>query len=59
VNGKPERLSAAPAWNSNQRVVVGGAFEVDRIAARISTRRGTDPSQFTSALGFRVATSAP
>jgi formylglycine-generating enzyme required for sulfatase activity len=59
VNGKPENLSVAPAWNPNQRVVVGGAYEVDRIAARIATRRGTDPKQFTSGIGFRVATSAP
>jgi formylglycine-generating enzyme required for sulfatase activity len=59
VNGKPEQLSVAPAWNPQQRVVVGGAYEVDRIAARIATRRGTDPKQFTSGIGFRVATSAP
>jgi RNA polymerase sigma factor (sigma-70 family) len=51
--------SVAPQWNPNHRVVVGGAYEVDRIAARIATRRGTDPAQFTSGMGFRVATSAP
>ena len=58
VVGKTERLSVAPAWDPNQRVVVGGAFEVDKTAARISTRRGAARSQFTAAMGFRVAASS-
>lgn len=58
VLGKPEKLSVAPAWDPNQRVVVGGAYEVDKVAARVSTRRGTARSQFTGAMGFRVAASS-
>jgi len=58
VLGKPERLSVAPSWDPNQRVVVGGAYEVDKVASRVSTRRGTARSQFTSGIGFRVAASS-
>jgi formylglycine-generating enzyme required for sulfatase activity len=58
VLGKPEELSVAPAWDPNQRVVVGGAYEVDKVAARVPTRRGTARSQFTSGIGFRVAASS-
>lgn len=57
VVGKPEKLSVAPSWDANQRVVAGGAYEVDKAAARTSTRRGTARSQFTGAMGFRVAAS--
>lgn len=58
VNGKKEKLKADPNFDPNQRVVVGGAYEVEKLAARVSTRRGTERSQFTGAMGFRTAASS-
>lgn len=57
VKGSREDLTALPLWDPNQRVVVGGSFQEPNLAARINTRRGSDRTQFTNALGFRVAAS--
>jgi formylglycine-generating enzyme required for sulfatase activity len=43
--------------DKNLRVAVGGSFANDRIAARLTTRFGAEPSQATDALGFRCAAS--
>ena len=45
-------------WDANQRVVVGGSFQNATIAARCTTRRATDRTQNTDAVGFRCAASA-
>ncbi|MEZ6017765.1 MAG: SUMF1/EgtB/PvdO family nonheme iron enzyme [Planctomycetota bacterium] len=57
INGKRERKSALPVFDPNQRVAMSGAFENDKLAARIATRRGTERTQFTGGMGFRVAAS--
>lgn len=57
IGGKREELSVLPTFDPNQRVVVGGAFEVDSLAARVPTRRATERTQATGAMGFRVAAS--
>lgn len=52
-----ERLEPQPTWNADWRVAVGGSYQNDRIAARCTTRRGTDRYQRTSGIGFRAAAS--
>jgi formylglycine-generating enzyme required for sulfatase activity len=42
-------------WDANMRVTVGGSFQSPPLAARATTRRQTDRSQRTNALGFRCA----
>lgn len=42
-----------PDW----RVAVGGSFASDEVAARVSTRRGTERFQATDGVGFRCAAS--
>lgn len=42
-------------WDANQRVVVGGAYATSGIAIRCTTRRPTERTQATEALGFRCA----
>ncbi len=45
-------------WNVQQRVMVGGSFANESpSAARITTRRPTDPKQSADAMGFRIAAS--
>jgi len=44
-------------WDANQRVVVGGSFQNGNLAARLTTRRGTDRDEATNSLGFRCAAS--
>ncbi|MDP6369361.1 MAG: formylglycine-generating enzyme family protein [Planctomycetota bacterium] len=59
--GKGSRKTAVegiPTWDSNQRVAVGGSFSNPPTVARITTRRPTDRTQSTEALGFRCAASA-
>ena len=53
-----KKLEGKVAWDENQRIVVGGSFQNDGVAARLTTRRGTDQTQSTDALGMRVAASA-
>jgi len=53
-----KKLEGQVAWNEEQRVVVGGSFQNDGVAARLTTRRGTDRAQSTDSLGLRVAASA-
>jgi len=55
--GRKEKRKAEHQWDANQRVVVGGSFQEPQLGARVATRRGADRSQFTDALGFRVASS--
>tara|TARA_R110002126_G_scaffold211259_2_gene357817 strand:+ start:390 stop:2159 length:1770 start_codon:yes stop_codon:yes gene_type:complete len=53
---KKKKLEAAlPKWNVSQRVGMGGSYLTDRVVARCTTRRGTEQSQITAGLGFRVA----
>ena len=52
-----EVIEALGDFDSNWRVAVGGSFANDEVAARISTRRGTDRFQATEGLGFRCAAS--
>jgi formylglycine-generating enzyme required for sulfatase activity len=52
-----ERVTAAARFDANQRVSVGGSVQNEPLAARVTTRRGTDRNQSTSALSFRCAAS--
>ena len=51
-------LQGAVAWDETARVAVGGSFQNDAIAARLTTRRGTERALATDSLGLRVAASA-
>ena len=44
-------------FDPDQRVAVSGSYQTDKVGVRLSTRRNTDRSQATSALGFRCAAS--
>ncbi|HUR27001.1 MAG TPA: SUMF1/EgtB/PvdO family nonheme iron enzyme [Planctomycetota bacterium] len=44
-------------WNAGRRVVVGGSYVNESSAARIATRRPTEPNQSAEATGFRIAAS--
>ncbi|MDA1265412.1 MAG: SUMF1/EgtB/PvdO family nonheme iron enzyme [Planctomycetota bacterium] len=56
VPGQRQKVSApVHKWDGNQRVVVGGSFQSSKMAARCTVRRGSDQTQMTNALGFRVA----
>ncbi|MEZ6017188.1 MAG: sigma-70 family RNA polymerase sigma factor [Planctomycetota bacterium] len=57
INGALEERSVLPAFDADQRVAMGGAFENDKLAARCATRRGIERTRSASGLGFRVATS--
>ena len=48
--------SLAP-FDPEQRVIVSGSFHTDQIGVRIATRRYSDRTQSTNALGFRCAAS--
>ena len=54
---KVEVIHGTVRWDANQRVVVGGSFQHGELAARLTTRRGTERDQSTEAVGFRVAAS--
>lgn len=57
AGNRKETLEPTPKWDSNQRVVMGGAFQFGLLAARVTTRRATDRTQTTDGLGFRIAAS--
>lgn len=42
-------------FDPNQRVAVGGCFQVPALVSRASVRRATDRTQMTNSLGFRCA----
>ena len=44
-------------WDSNQRVLVGGSFQQDKVGTRIAVRMFAERIQSTDALGFRCAAS--
>src|SRR6185295_9407944 len=44
-------------FDPEQRVIVGGSFQMDQIGVRVSTRMNADRSQSTNAIGFRCAAS--
>jgi hypothetical protein len=44
-------------WRAEQRVVVGGSFENNFVAGRLTARRPADVEQSTGAMGFRCAAS--
>jgi formylglycine-generating enzyme required for sulfatase activity len=52
-----EKLEPTPSWDGNQRVVVGGSYQNNLLAARATTRRPTERIEMTDAMGFRVASS--
>lgn len=52
---KKVRKKAVALFERSQFVVVGGSFANTGVAARLSTRRPTSPSEMFSALGFRCA----
>ncbi|MBK8178309.1 MAG: SUMF1/EgtB/PvdO family nonheme iron enzyme [Planctomycetes bacterium] len=52
-----ETVEALVEWNASRRVVVSGSYATEPSAARLSTRRPTDPSQSAEAMGLRVAAS--
>ncbi len=57
-NGKQERkLDGLTRWDANQRVVVGGCFQLGLVAARLTTRRGLERFESTDSVGFRCASS--
>jgi formylglycine-generating enzyme required for sulfatase activity len=56
--GRNERkINGIVKWDANQRVAVGGSFQNSVLACRTTTRRPTDRTQTTDALGFRCAAS--
>jgi len=56
--GKQKRIiPGIVKWDANQRVMVGGSFQNGVLAARATTRRPTDRTQTTNAVGFRCAAS--
>lgn len=52
--GKQE-MTPEPDWDANKRVAVGGSFQNSRLVARCTTRRPSERTQMTNALGFRIA----
>ncbi|MBM3986891.1 MAG: formylglycine-generating enzyme family protein [Planctomycetes bacterium] len=57
-NGKQERkIDGLTRWDANQRVVVGGCFQLGLVAARLTTRRGLERYESTDSVGFRCASS--
>ncbi len=57
--GKQKRtVEGLAGWDPNARVAVGGSYKNDKLAARVTTRRNTDRTQSTDALGFRCAADA-
>ena len=57
VRGRERAIEGLAPFDSEQRVVVGGSFQMDELGVRLSVRKFTDPNQATSALGFRCAAS--
>ena len=58
VRRENKTLDGLVDWNVQQRVMVGGSFANEGpSAARINTRRPTDPKQSADAVGFRIAAS--
>jgi formylglycine-generating enzyme required for sulfatase activity len=51
---KKEELSLVD-WRADLKVVVGGSFENNFVAGRLTARRATDPMQSTGGMGFRCA----
>jgi formylglycine-generating enzyme required for sulfatase activity len=54
---KVRQVNAVADWRPSQRVVVGGSFQNGKLMARATTRRPTDETQTSDALGFRCAAS--
>lgn len=53
-----KKQQSIPAnWNGNQRVVMGGSYQNSSLVARVTTRRPTERTQLTNAMGFRAAAS--
>src|SRR6185503_12496302 len=57
VELKDRVVEAFGPFSSEQRVVVGGSFQMDKAGVRLAIRKYTDATQATSALGFRCAAS--
>jgi len=57
VELKDRVVEAFGPFSSDQRVVVGGSFQMDKTGVRLAIRKYTDTTQATSALGFRCAAS--
>ena len=54
IDGRTEKLPE-PTWNGNKRVVVGGSFLTNLLAARCTFRKPAGRHEMTNALGFRIA----
>ena len=54
---KKREVECLAPFDPNQRVIVSGSYQMDKIGVRIATRMNTDRNQSTSALGFRCAAS--
>jgi formylglycine-generating enzyme required for sulfatase activity len=54
---KKREIECLAPFDPNQRVIVSGSYQMDKIGVRVATRMNTDRSQSTSALGFRCAAS--
>ena len=50
-----ETVEPESNFDANQRVAVGGSYTHEKFVARATTRRASDRSQTTTALGFRTA----
>lgn len=50
-------VAAMAKWDLNKRVAVGGSILTSRQICRVTTRRGTERFEKTSAMGFRCASS--
>jgi formylglycine-generating enzyme required for sulfatase activity len=57
VEVKKRVIDCLAPFDPEQRVTVSGSFQMDRIGVRATTRRNTDRTQSTNALGFRCAAS--
>jgi formylglycine-generating enzyme required for sulfatase activity len=58
VKGPPKReIQGLAPFDPNQRVVVGGSFQMEPVGLRIAIRKNSDRDQSTIALGFRCAAS--
>jgi formylglycine-generating enzyme required for sulfatase activity len=54
---KKRPIECFAPFDPNQRVIVSGSFQMDKVGVRLTTRKNADRVQSTNALGFRCAAS--
>jgi formylglycine-generating enzyme required for sulfatase activity len=54
---KRREIECLAPFDPEQAVTVSGSFQMDKVGVRLTTRKNTDRSQSTNALGFRCAAS--